>query len=148
MKHLGKDQIPFGQTSTEVLEGRWLPASAGIDIHKETLTATVLIPDFETQTITKYAQKFNTDHYSLTSLASWLMQFKPLGLTRYGIEATSTYYRPVEYALSGLFQQVLINPYLLKNDGKQMPKTVTPLLMSFSLAYFNLTPSPPKFNRF
>lgn len=133
MKHLGKDQIPFGQTNTEVLEGRWLPASAGIDIHKETLTATVLIPDFETQTITKYAQKFNTDHYSLTSLASWLIQFKPLGLTRYGIEATSTYYRPVEYALSGLFQQVLINPYLLKERRKTDAKD------SYTIAYVVLT---------
>lgn len=132
-KYLGKDRLPIGQENVETLSGRWLPAAAGIDIHKHTLTATVLIPDFTTQTITKHAQKFSTDYNALRELRDWLNSFKPYGLTRYGIEATSTYYRPVEYALQGHLEQVLINPFLLKERRKTDAKD------SYTIAYTVLT---------
>lgn len=117
-KPLGKGNTKLGEISTETLTGHWLPAAAGIDIHKETLTVVVLIPDFATKNLTKHTQKTSTSYSSLRQLRDWLLQFQPAGLTSYGIEATSTYYRPVEYALRDHFDQVLINPYLLKEARK------------------------------
>lgn len=132
-KYLGKGQLETGETITKTTEGHWLPAAAGIDIHKHMAMVTVLIPDFTTSQLTRHTRKFDTTRPGLEEIRQYLLQFKPQGLQCYGIEATSTYYRPVEYTLRNDFSQVLINPYLLKEARKTDAKD------SRTIAYVVLT---------
>lgn len=132
-KYLGKGQLETGQTITRTTEGHWLPAAAGIDIHKHMAMVTVLIPDFNTSNLTRHTRKFDTNRPGLEEIRQFLLEFKAQGLQCYGIEATSTYYRPIEYALRNDFKQVLINPYLLKEARKTDAKD------SRTIAYVVLT---------
>lgn len=132
-KYLGRDKLRLGDTVVTSTTGHWLPAAAGIDVHKRMLVATVLIADFGESTLTRHVRKFETSRSGLDELRDWLCTFKARGLDRYGIEATSTYYRPVEYTLRDDFAQVLINPYLLKEARKTDAKD------SRTIAYVVLT---------
>ena len=132
-KYLGRDKLRLGDEVVTSTTGHWLPAAAGIDVHKRMLVATVLIADFGESALTRHVRKFETSRTGLAELRDWLCTFKVNGLDRYGIEATSTYYRPVEYSLRDDFAQVLINPYLLKEARKTDAKD------SRTIAYVVLT---------
>jgi transposase len=118
LKFLGSGNFEFGKIEEHIDTGRWLRCAAGIDVHKHTAIATIMIPDFKANKLRTLTQKFAIKHSSLEDLNRWFEEYKEYGLEYYGIEATSTYYRPVEYALKSNFKQVLLNPYLLKERRK------------------------------
>jgi transposase len=84
---------------------------AGLDVHKDSLTACVRTPAGggrrEQQTRT-----FRTSTRGLLTLADWL---KELGVRQVGMESTGVYWRPVFYLLEDEFECWLLNAQHLRN---------------------------------
>jgi transposase len=75
---------------------------AGLDVHKDSVTAAVQIfePDGE---VIRDGKRFSTMASDLVRLADWLRGFR---VTVVGMEATGVYWRPVYYVLEDRFEQV------------------------------------------
>ncbi|MDQ5873859.1 MAG: IS110 family transposase [Actinomycetota bacterium] len=90
---------------------RLVERCAGLDVHKDTVTATVRVPGSggerhqETQT-------FATTTKGLLVLLDWLQSYK---VTLVGMESTGVYWKPVFYALEGHFECWLLNAQHLRN---------------------------------
>jgi transposase len=85
---------------------------AGLDVHRDTVVACarVVEPD-RSVTVTKAS--FSTMARGLGQLAVWL---RDAGVTTVAMEATGVYWKPVYYALEGLFDEVwLCNAAHVKN---------------------------------
>ena len=85
---------------------------AGLDVHRDTVVACcrVVGPDRSVE-VTK--QSFTTTAHGLGELATWLSEAT---VTTVAMEATGVYWKPVYYALEGLFDEVwLCNAQHVKN---------------------------------
>lgn len=88
-----------------------LERCAGLDVHQETIVATVLYgpldrkPKIETKT-------FGTTTKNLLQLLDWLSEFK---CSHVAMESTGVYWKPVWNILEGHFELVLANAKRIKN---------------------------------
>jgi transposase len=91
------------------------PRCCGLDVHKKTVTACVMV--FEEQGRRKVRKKqFETHRQALNMLMLWLYASK---VTHVAMESTGVYWKPVWNALEGHFQLILANPYQVKSIPSQ-----------------------------
>jgi transposase len=84
---------------------------AGLDVHRDTVVATVRYPEGNRRCST--TKTFGTDTAELIALGDWLVERK---VTRVGLESTGVYWKPVFYLLEDRIPQVwLLNAQHLKN---------------------------------
>lgn len=91
---------------------RLVERCAGLDVHKDALTATVRTPGATSGERHQETQTFATTTKSLLLLLDWLQSHK---VTLVGMESTGVYWRPVFYALEGHFECWLLNAQHLRN---------------------------------
>ena len=94
--------------------GRWkcsLPRCAGLDVHKETIVACVLIGEAD-QTARSETKTFPTMTRDLFALMTWL---ESEGVTHIAMESTGIYWKPVYNILEGYFDIALANAQRIKN---------------------------------
>lgn len=103
---MGKEIIEFEQH---------VERSCGMDVHKETVVATVSGQGIKTET-----QTFSTITSSLKSMAQWL---KKNGITHIAMESTGVYWKPVYNVLEKDFEILLVNARHIKNvPGRKTDK--------------------------
>jgi transposase len=79
----------------------------GLDVHKETVVATIRGTDIETETKT-----YGTFTSDLEELTCWLQNN---GVTHIAMESTGVYWKPVYYVLEDYFEILLVNARHIKN---------------------------------
>ncbi len=84
-----------------------LECGCGLDVHKDTVVATIKGSDFETQTKT-----FLTFTDDLYSLVEWLQEHH---ITDVAMESTGVYWRPVYAILEDYFRVIVVNARHIKN---------------------------------
>lgn len=82
----------------------------GIDVHKKTIVACVIISGQEDKT-QKETRTFDTMTDNLTALTNWL---KELRITHVAMESTGVYWKPVFNLLEGQFEILVVNAEHLK----------------------------------
>jgi transposase len=82
----------------------------GIDVHKKTIVACVIVPGPEGQP-KKEMRTFDTMTGDLQALAAWL---KELGVTHVAMESTGVYWKPVFNLLEGQFEILVVNAEHIK----------------------------------
>jgi transposase len=83
---------------------------AGLDVHRDVVAACVLILGTRRA---KHKARFATTTAGLSDLASWLADYQ---VGTVALEATGVYWKPVYYALEGLFDDVMLcNAHHVKN---------------------------------
>lgn len=82
----------------------------GIDVHKETVVACVIVPDAEGKPV-KETRTFNTMTGDLCALAEWLKQMQ---CTHVAMESTGVYWKPVYNLMEGQFEILVVNAEHLK----------------------------------
>ena len=80
------------------------PRCSGLDVHKATVAACVLVA--EGQTKQKHLLRCRTMTRDLLALADWLAGF---GVTHVALESTGVYCKPIWNVLEGRFELLLIN---------------------------------------
>ncbi len=117
------------QTKTElVIEFEQVVArGCGMDVHKETVVATVAGVGIKQETRT-----FSTFTNSLKELREWLQSY---GITHIAMESTGVYWKPIFNILEGDFEVLLVNARHVKNvpghkTDKRDSKWLTKLLLS------------------
>lgn len=88
---------------------------AGLDVHKDSITATILIFDEEGGHEVR-KQQFATHWKELQHLARWLRASK---VECVAMESTGVYWKPVWNVLEKTLRLVLANPYQVKNIPSQ-----------------------------
>ena len=83
----------------------------GLDVHKESITACVLVLGEDGQRDVRRKQ-FGTYWKELLRLKMWLCSCK---VERVAMESTGVYWKPVWNVLSSKFPLLLANPYHMKN---------------------------------
>jgi transposase len=78
---------------------------AGLDVHKESVTACVRVHADMGERVEE-AQTFQTTVPSLVALAYWL---EAHGVTQVAMEATGVYWKPVWAILEDRFERILVN---------------------------------------
>jgi transposase len=87
----------------------------GLDVHKETIVATVRGKGIKTETKT-----YSAFTSSLTEMKEWL---KSMGITHIAMESTGVYWKPVFNILEDAFEILLVNARHLKNvPGRKTDK--------------------------
>jgi transposase len=86
------------------------PNCCGLDIHKNTITACVLLSGGSRKQ--KHLQRFGTVTGELRSLAAWLHKF---GVVQVAMESTGVYWKPIWNVLEGEFELCLVNAQHVKN---------------------------------
>ena len=84
-----------------------LECGCGLDVHKDTVVATVKGKDFATQTKT-----FLTFTESLHELVAWLQDYQ---IQVVAMESTGVYWRPVYSILEDYFEVIVVNARHIKN---------------------------------
>ncbi|EHO10495.1 hypothetical protein HMPREF9714_01459 [Myroides odoratimimus CCUG 12901] len=84
-----------------------LDRGCGLDVHKDTVVATIKGSDFETQTRT-----FLTFTDDLYEFVSWLQEYS---ITEVAMESTGIYWRPVYSVLEDYCHVILVNARHIKN---------------------------------
>lgn len=74
---------------------------AGLDVHRDQVTACVRV--VESGEVVEDKQRFSTTASGLAALGRWLADH---GVTTVAMEATGVYWKPVYYALEGLFDEL------------------------------------------
>ena len=82
----------------------------GIDVHKETVVACVIVPD-ENGKAKKEIRTYSTMTEDLSALSQWL---KEKGCTHVAMESTGVYWKPVYNLLEGQFEILVVNAERLK----------------------------------
>lgn len=85
------------------------PRCCGLDIHKDTIAACVLLAGTGKQ---KHLQRFGTVTSELRRLAAWLHQ---LGVIQVAMESTGVYWKPIWNVLEAEFELCLVNAQHIKN---------------------------------
>lgn len=80
------------------------PRCAGLDVHKDSVTACLRVADASVRTET---QRFAATTKGLLELSDWLEE---AGCTHVVMEATGVYWKPVWHVLEGHFELLLANP--------------------------------------
>ena len=86
------------------------PRCCGIDIHKETAVACVILSDTKGPPH-KQIRTFGTMTDELLGLADWL---RTEGVTHVALESTGVYWKPPYNLLEGEFEVILANPQHIK----------------------------------
>ena len=86
--------------------------SAGLDVHKASLTACVRVSASEKERPHQEIRKFSSTTQGLFQLRDWLASFE---VELVGMEATGVYWKPVYYLLEDDFECWLLNARHLKN---------------------------------
>jgi len=82
----------------------------GIDVHKDTATACLIIPGVDGQPV-KETRTLSTMTGDLNVLAQWL---NDKGCTHVAMESTGVYWKPVYNLLEGTFEILVVNPTVIK----------------------------------
>jgi transposase len=90
---------------------RLVERCAGLDVHKDSLAATVRVPGKDGQRLQE-TRTFATTTRGLLTLADWLASY---GVTLVGMESTGCYWEPVYYLLEERFECWLLNARHLRN---------------------------------
>ncbi len=85
---------------------------AGLDVHRDSVMATVRIPGERRRQRERHTRAFATTIAQLEALGDWLAGF---GVTLVGMEATGIYWRPVFEVLESRFECWLLNAQHLHN---------------------------------
>lgn len=85
---------------------------AGLDVHKDTVVATVRVPGQGRRRRPQETRTFSTMTRGIVELGDWLAAF---GVTLVGMEATGVYWRPVFYGLEERFTCWLLNAQHMRN---------------------------------
>jgi len=80
------------------------PRCCGLDVHKATIAACVLLADGHTKQ--KHLLRCKTMTHDLLAFAEWLAGF---GVTHVAMESTGVYWKPLWNVLEGRFELLLIN---------------------------------------
>jgi transposase len=91
----------------------------GIDVHKETVVACVIVPDGQGMP-QKETRTFSTMTGDLTELAKWL---KAKACTHVAMESTGVYWKPVYNLLDGSFEILVVNAEHIKKFGDKTDVT-------------------------
>ena len=83
---------------------------AGLDVHKDTVTACVRIADG--RSVKREVREFATATRALYDLAAWLTQ---RGCSHAAMESTGVYWKPVWHVLEGHLELVLANATEVRN---------------------------------
>jgi transposase len=103
--------------ATTVVEGRGeqvetlVERCAGLDVHKDSVTACVRVPDVHGGRQVE-TRRFTTTTAGLELLAQWLASYR---VTRVGMESTGCYWKPVWQLLEGQLECWLLNAAHLHN---------------------------------
>jgi transposase len=89
---------------------RFVERCAGLDVHKDTVAATVRVPGEDRQRLQE-TRTFQTTSRGLLALADWLESH---AVTLVGMESTGCYWKPVYYLLEERFQCWLLNAQHLR----------------------------------
>jgi transposase len=87
------------------------PRCCGIDVHKKSVTACVLVTESD-GTVHKQVRTFPTMLADLLALSDWLRGF---GVTDVAMESTGVYWRPVYNVLEGEYTVLLVNAQHIRN---------------------------------
>jgi len=79
----------------------------GLDVHQQTVVATIRGEDIETET-----QTYGTFTSDLEQLTCWMQNH---GVTHVAMESTGVYWKPVYYVLEPYFEIILVNARHIKN---------------------------------
>src|SRR6266511_251909 len=90
---------------------RFVERCAGLDVHKDSVAATVRVPGSGRERVQE-TRTFQTTTRGLVTLADWLASY---GVTLVGMESTGCYWKPVFYLLEERFECWLLNPRHLRN---------------------------------
>ena len=103
------------------------PRCAGLDVHKETVTACVLTPGDEAQP-RKQIRQFNTTTTELRELGEWLRHEQ---VTHAAMESTGVYWKPVFNILESSCELILVNARHIKQvPGRKTDKADSAWLAS------------------
>jgi transposase len=102
----------------EVLNQR----SAGLDVHKKTVVACVMLTHSSGEVSTKI-RTFVTTTPGLLALADWLTTQE---VTQVAMESTGVYWRPVFNVLEGTFSVILVNAQHMRAMGCLKPVLFLP----------------------
>jgi len=84
---------------------------AGLDVHKKTVVATVIIPDGQ-DGLQKETRTFETMTADLLMLSDWLLSHE---VTHVAMESTGEYWKPVYNILENNFEVLLVNAHHIKH---------------------------------
>jgi transposase len=94
------------------------PRCCGLDVHKKSITACVLI--VENGQRTKHLKRFGTMTAALHTLTEWLSSSRTTDLA---MESTGVYWKPVWNILAEIFKLHLVNAQHIKNvPGRKTDK--------------------------
>src|SRR4051794_14162258 len=85
---------------------------AGLDVHRDTVVATVRVPGSGRRPRVQHTRTFATTTAGITALGDWLAEHR---VTRAGMESTGVYWKPVYYLLEDQLEVWLINAEHLHN---------------------------------
>ena len=86
---------------------------AGLDVHRDSVTAATWTLDRVTGEIVEDQQGFSTTTAGVARLGRWLLDH---GVTTVAMEATGDYWKPVYYGLEGMFAELWVcNAHHVKN---------------------------------
>jgi transposase len=83
----------------------------GIDVHKRTVVACVIVPGAQKGEVEKETQTYSTMADDLGALAQWL---QAKGITHVAMESTGVYWKPVFNLLDGQFAVIVVNAERIK----------------------------------
>jgi transposase len=86
--------------------------SAGLDVHRDNVVATVRVPSDDRRRWSQKTQTFKATLAGLKDLREWLAGF---GVTLVGMKATGVYWKTVFYSLEDRFECWLLNAQHLRN---------------------------------
>ncbi len=89
---------------------RLIERCAGLDVHRDSITACVRVPD-ERGGRAQHTRSFGTTTRALLALHDWLASF---GVALVGMESSGVYWKPVYYVLEGDCECWLLNAQHLK----------------------------------
>ncbi|MHB8511318.1 MAG: IS110 family RNA-guided transposase [Actinomycetota bacterium] len=90
---------------------RLIERCAGLDVHKDSVTACVRVPGEEDER-EQHTQSFGTTTVQLLALRDWLASY---AVTLVGMESTGVYWKPIYYVLEDDFECWLLNAQHLRN---------------------------------